>query len=431
MRILFITNFYPPYTIGGMEHRCQEVVDELQRRAHEVLVLTSVYGQNENSSVEGHVHRVLHLEANMVQYRPSHFWLTRRSQEQANLQRLDEFIRSFSPDIVFVWGMWNLSRKIPAFLERLTSIKLVYSLASNWPAQPDLHTSYWQLPAQNRLMKPFKALFAKGALAILRREGAETSLNFDHVICVSKSLRDGLLKAKVPLKNIQVIYPGIDPRPFDRKPQFGEQSVDEKSTELLYAGALVPHKGVHTAVEALAHVIRRRPKLNVKLTILGSGHPDYEKHLRLMVERENLGHVIQFVPQIPRKAMPEFMRQFDVLVFPSIWEEPFSRVVLEAMASGLVVVGTKVGGTGEILIDGVNGLTFETKDADSLAGCIERLCDDPALWTTLANRARERVLKQYDIKQMHDEIEDYLIRLFSSSSAGTPYHFHPQCDSYS
>ena len=67
---------------------------------------------------------------------------------------------------------------------------------------------------------------------------------------------------------------------------------------------------------------------------------------------------IRFVGQVDRYEMPSVMIEHDVLVFPSVWEEPLARVVQEAMASGLVVIGTVTGGTAEILRDGVTGLTF-------------------------------------------------------------------------
>jgi glycosyltransferase involved in cell wall biosynthesis len=415
MKLLFITNFYPPYTIGGMENRCQEVVNYLQKNGHETLVLTSIYGISWSPSVDDHIHRVLYLEADMVHYSPLHFFSSRYFQEKKNLKVVKQFVDTFKPDVIFVWGMWNLSRKILVYLEHTLPKKVVYSLASNWPAQPDLHLAYWQTPVHRFFMGSLKYLVGKIALAIISKENAKVNLEFDHVICVSNSLRDGLLKAGVPLKDVQVIYPGIDLGQFNRPESIVDNNYDINHLSFLYAGALVHHKGVHSAIEAIAHVIKARPGINLRLTILGSGHPDYEKQLKHMVIQKKLHEIVQFIPQIPRQQMPEFLRKYNVLLFPSIWEEPFSRVFLEAMASGLVVVGTRIGGTKEILLDGVNGLAFEPEDSISLAGCIEKLYDNPKLRISLAKNAYNTVMRHFDIKQMNERIESYLTNVISSN----------------
>jgi colanic acid/amylovoran biosynthesis glycosyltransferase len=86
------------------------------------------------------------------------------------------------------------------------------------------------------------------------------------------------------------------------------------------------------------------------------------------------------------------------------------------MAAGLVVVGTTAGGSREILIDGVNSLTFQPEDADALAQCIVRLLNEPELYSKLANHAREDVLRRFGVQRMFDEIEQYLTSIVN----GTP-----------
>jgi spore coat protein SA len=106
--------------------------------------------------------------------------------------------------------------------------------------------------------------------------------------------------------------------------------------------------------------------------------------------------------------MPSILQQFDVLIFPSIYEEPLARVLQEAMVSGLVVVGTTTGGTTEILTDGKTGLTFAPGDADALAAQVTRLVTDPDLCRRLAKAGRQVVLEYFNLDRMVDEIEDAL-----------------------
>ena len=91
-----------------------------------------------------------------------------------------------------------------------------------------------------------------------------------------------------------------------------------------------------------------------------------------------------------------------------IFREPFARTVLEAMAAGLVVIGTTTGGTGEILTEGKTGLTFPAGDGGQLAKQITRLFDDPVLSQRLAKVGQERVVKQYTLQRMVNQIESVL-----------------------
>ncbi|HZJ24036.1 MAG TPA: glycosyltransferase family 4 protein, partial [Anaerolineales bacterium] len=107
---------------------------------------------------------------------------------------------------------------------------------------------------------------------------------------------------------------------------------------------------------------------------------------------------------------------FDVLVLPSLWPEPFARVVLEGMVSGLVVIATPTGGTTEILTDGENGLLFAAGDAEDLAQKIICLATDPKLRRRLALAGQQTVIERFTKTKMMDEIESYLQEVFRSST---------------
>jgi glycosyltransferase involved in cell wall biosynthesis len=137
---------------------------------------------------------------------------------------------------------------------------------------------------------------------------------------------------------------------------------------------------------------------------VGSGHPDYEAFLRDLVERKGLRDYITFHRPVSKDEMPALLQRFDVLTFPSIYEEPLACMTEEAMVSGLVVAG----GTKEILREGETGLTFAPEDADGLAEQIGRLIADPSLCGHLAEAGHQTVLEHFTIDRMVKEIEDYL-----------------------
>ncbi len=135
MRILFLSNFFPPYVVGGLEYRCQETVDGLHKRGHVCHVLTSRHGVTKPSPLEEGITRALHLEANIDYYRPLDFFLQRSGQEKANQRALREALDSFRPDLIFIWGMWLLSRQIAYWAEQWFPGRVAYSIAGYWPME--------------------------------------------------------------------------------------------------------------------------------------------------------------------------------------------------------------------------------------------------------------------------------------------------------
>jgi glycosyltransferase involved in cell wall biosynthesis len=113
--------------------------------------------------------------------------------------------------------------------------------------------------------------------------------------------------------------------------------------------------------------------------------------------------------------MPALLAEWDVLVVPSQWAEPLARVIQEGMATGAVVVATPVGGTPEIVADGVNGLLSPPGDAPALAECLIRLRRDPALRAALALAGRRTVEERFDLTTTVVAIEQFLQDAIASS----------------
>ena len=108
MKILIISNFYPPGELGGWEQLTNNVADNMIARGHDIRVLTSNFRADEIKATEPHVKRVLFLESqDPVHYHP-HYTLIHRWQERKNLFHLEQVVSEFEPEIIFINGMWNL-----------------------------------------------------------------------------------------------------------------------------------------------------------------------------------------------------------------------------------------------------------------------------------------------------------------------------------
>ena len=412
MRILFLSNFFPPARPGGYTQWCHEVAERLAERGHTIGVLTSRHERAKAPASEPHIYRLLHLEGDLAYYQPLHFFTRWKRQRRENLAFLENTVKDFAPDLIFVWGMWALSKSLPALAEQLLPGRVVYYLSDYWLSAVDMHTTYWQSPVRRWPMEVPKQVLGKVAMSMIAKE-SQPDLKLEQVVCVSARVRDLLVEAGLPLRSARIIRGGTDVQRFLNGPERDRASGRLK---LLYAGQVVQHKGVHTAIEAMARLANKWSSDQIHLTLVGSGHPDYETFLRDLVERERLHDFVTFHKPVSKDRMPAILQQFDVLIFPSIYEEPLARMTQEAMAAGLVVVGTTTGGTREILTHGETGLTFEPEDAEGLAEQVTRLIVDPDLCCRLAQAGRQTVLENYTLDKMVKEIEAYLVDCFVRNS---------------
>ena len=416
MRILFLSAFYPPHEIGGWDQLVRDFNLRLQARGQTTHVLTSNFGALPAEQVQGNVSRRFSLDADLYHYHPLDFFFKRGFNNRANLQVLRETIRSFSPDVIFIHGMWLLWRGIPWYAEQLLPGRVVYYVADSWPFTPPFHADYWQKPANHAILTPFKKILAILPLKMLDRERQKYRLRFDHVLCVSRDIYTKMRQhyALAP-EQIRVVYNGIEIEQFARL-----QHEDAwPGLSLLYAGNVTLAKGVHTLLEALNILAQQGQLDGITLKIVGSGHPDYEAQLQRRVTEYHLEQVVTFSDRVPRQEMPEILSQHDVLVFPSTGEA-LPRIVQEAMAAGLVVIGTTAGGTGEVLIEGQTGLTFLPGDADDLARQIIRLRQSNALYRDLQQQGRQLILDKFDFKKSVAAIEDYLQAVAATPAGASP-----------
>lgn len=412
MRLLFLTNFYPPASRGGYERWCQEVAEDLRERGHEITVLTSRSPAHDKLPDElPWVRRELHLEMPLVSLRNGvEFFTSRNRREAENLARLNAILDGERPDAVLVWGMWNLPRSLPALAEARLPGRVVYYMGDYWPTLPTQYEEYWRAPARSwatALPKAALRMAAQRALANVEIP----ALQFAHVIFPTCFMRRDFERRfgrrGIPLGRTAIIYGAVDVDPY----LTGPRRVEEGRLSLLYAGRLTQEKGVHTAVAAVDRLVNGHGLSDLHLTIVGSGDPGYVNSLRRMIHSAGIVDHVTLLGAQPADVMPRLYSEADVLLFTSIWDEPFGRVLVEAMAAGLAVIGTATGGAAEILAEGENALIFPPGDADALAAQVKRLAASPGLCQRLGECGRRMAAEKFDIRRMAGEIEAYLQRL--------------------
>lgn len=405
MRILFVSNYFPPESRGGYELWCQETALRFAGHGHSVAVLTSRSNREARDGQDGPVEvlRKLHLEVTGG-LKSTFLRIAIRSRlERENRLALEETFSTFEPEVALAWGLWNVPRSVPRGLERRLPGRMAYYLSDYWPTLPSACVQQLNAPARRRLLQIPKRLAAV-PVKTWTNCGRSTPLRFEHPICVTSAVRDSLVMAGIPVGHARIVYGGTDVDEFEAR------DIPERPTggplRTIFLGRLHPDKGVHTAIEAMARL--KASKVAVALDIYGRGDTEYETMLLSLIRRHALEQRVRLRGPVSRRDLPAVLFGYEILIFPSEWEEPFGRVITEAMAAGLCVVGTRTGGAAEILVGEENALTFPPGEAGALSMQLERLAGDDMLRRRLAEAGRRQVRERFSLDRMVGEIEAFL-----------------------
>lgn len=414
MRLLFLSNFYPPSGQGGYEEWCQEMALQLRDRGHEVIVLTSHQPNDDDSNDPSWVRRELHMEMALVSLRNGIQFFTHRHQyERENLATVQSYIHRFQPEGIVIWGMWNIVRSVPLLAEQLLPGRVVYYMGDYWPTLPSQFEYYWKAPAQYWYTQLPKAILGKAARHILAQEVLARP-RFHRVIFPTVFMRNELVKRGLKPGESMVIYGATDTTFYQQchcsRHTIANAPPKEKRT-LLYAGRIQADKGVHLAIKALALLVQEYGFQDIELQIVGTGDQDYLTFLQYLVRRHHVEPYVTFLGQQPKEAMPTLYCEADIFLFTSVWQEPFGRVLIEAMAAGVAVVGSAVGGVTEILRENETALTYPPGNLERLAAQVARLLQNPELRHQLAAAGKQVALERFDIQRMATEIEGYLVQV--------------------
>jgi sugar transferase (PEP-CTERM/EpsH1 system associated) len=222
----------------------------------------------------------------------------------------------------------------------------------------------------------------------------------DVVFTVSRELRDyHARQIGLSAERIHVIYNGVDaqrfaPRSAMRLALRRNLGIPETSFVAGTVGRMVPIKDQGTLLKAGAALARQG--VNIHVLLVGSGS-EMEKHKQIVAGLSELNGRVSFLGALDNVA--DALNAMDAFVLPSI-AEGMSNTVLEAMASGLPVVVTPVGGNPEVVKEDVSGRFFSPGDVAGLAEILKKLAQDGDLRARLGVGARNEVLARFTVEQM-------------------------------
>ncbi len=430
MRVLFVSNLYPPNVVGGYERLCFEVASAFAARGHDVHVLASDHGGGTAEYPGQTVRRTLRLLAGGEIYDPfPGDAAARDAVNRANLDALRNAIAEARPDAVFAWNLFFLDR---SFLAALGGCGLPVSvmLTDNWllsMERPEYLARFFQEHVFGHAPFPPDAPPAPPAglwgrlRSLLRPAAPEASpppaaaarpppLRFPFgAVFGAAFVRDIYADAGVSFERSRVVHNGVrqEPRPdaaFRDRARFARDG----ELRLLFAGRFVDLKGAHDAVAAQPLI---RPEeagaREVRLTLLGDARDTaYAKRLRREVAESGCADRIEIRPPVAEDALFDLFQRHDIYLFPSLYE-PFSLTLIHALACGIPTAASRAGGNAEIVRDGESGVLFEKGDPADLARAVLRLARDPALRAGVSAGGRAAAAR-FTFEAMVDGMEAFI-----------------------
>ncbi|MEZ4648174.1 MAG: glycosyltransferase family 4 protein [Candidatus Eisenbacteria bacterium] len=388
MRIAAFCRSTPAHFIaGGMERHLDQVVRGLAARGHDVTVFTTSLSSGASPDAEAPGLEFRYVP-NLLPGRYLGGWWGRSRRAFLAEHRVKPFDVIFSQS-AGAWGVLRVSRpKRPPCLA-----------AMHGTTGGDVATAIRSRPYHPRT-------WGKVAIGLYHAYGYHRPLlpRCESVIAISDSVASRLEREVPGLRTpVPVIRNGI---------ALGEGATADPagSREVLYAGRVIPDKGVFQLLRAFASVAPRFPEF--RLRYVGGGNCLDA----LAEEARGLGIAdrVDFVGPVPHASMPAELARAALFVLPTLADEGLPLSLLEAMAAGLPVLSVARGGVGEALTDGEEGRLLPTVTEEALAEALVPFLSDPALRVRSGAAARSRVETDFDERVMLDAYQSALERLVSA-----------------
>jgi glycogen synthase len=405
VKLAFILNLYPPYIVGGNEMLAREVIEALRSRGHTVHVIT---GRGRNLPQDGFTHGVLDLDLD----RKEETFLGGKPPTPADVFRwhlynhrsylaVRRVLRVVSPDLIVVWNLYMASMA-PLIAARRTGIPLVIHTADKW--------LFYGLKDVTPLVWP-TLKWKQGVVQLARLIIQPLLYHFarpEPIITISDFIRRVYVEAGFNAEKIEAIHLGV---PMELFSPNGRLRSSQGPVRFLYVGALWEGKGPQVALQALGQLLQKLDLPPTHLDIYGQGTPSFLAYLQEVARQNGVDGHATIHGFIEREQLASVYQNHDVLLFPSLWDEPFAAVPVEAMACGMAVIATTAGGTPEAINPEHTGLLVPPNDPQALAAAMARLVGDPQLRWRLGQEAARVARERWNFQTYVDRLEERYRRL--------------------
>lgn len=353
MKILIVNTFYYPNMVGGTEHSVKILAEGLKKNNNEVFVFTvdNVKGKGIKVDVENEIkiYRCdggkFNTEARLNRKKFIFEKVKNKIVEFNNKYVGNQFLKvleEINPDIIHVNNLYGISPRILK-ISKEKNIKIVYTIRDYWILDPSVENKN----RKNLLIKLYQSYFRKYTKYV------------DYVTAPSKFTLDTLLNNKYFGNSEYLVVPNcVNINEIELKKIIDiKNNIDSKIINYIFVGMLEEKKGILNLLKAFENIDNE----NVKLTICGSG--SLEKKIKYYCKKDDR---INYLGQLKKEELEKEWIKADVCIVPSVWDEPFGRVVIEANQYGNIVIGSNKGGIKEILDNIKTGIEFQFDDIEDL-----------------------------------------------------------------
>jgi glycogen(starch) synthase len=395
VRLLVISDLYPPIAYGGYERSCAALVDGLRNR-HSVVVLTSDLRVAE-APAQPWVRRELPW---LGPARREALRVPRAAVQAATVTR--RTLRELRPDAVYVCNCLCVSQVTP-LIALEAGLPVVHRLSELWFA-----TSIYRSDRFVGHLAPGGRGLRRGWSGLVGAVNRHPLLRLDPTrpVPAAVSWCSDDLRARVTLPPAidpvleHTIHPGVA-RTFAalaRRPS--------STPTIVYAGRVTVAKGADVAVQAIA-ALRHRHGIPARLVLAGHCDRGMARRLTGLARGLGVGTAVELAGELDTEGLGRLLGRASALVVPTVTHEAFGRVCVEAALARVPVVAARIGGIPEALREGEHALLFPPGDADACATALAETFRDPAAARARAERAFHQA-EQFSIERFVTAEEEFL-----------------------
>lgn len=394
MRIIHAHKYF--YMRAGAERYMLGLMRMQEERGHQVVPFSMHYSKNIQTPWSDFFVSEMKTESGIKKGFSSIYQAKRSYWSSEAERKMENLIDAFGPDIVHTHNLYTHLSPSPLRACKKKGVPVVmsvhdYALVSAnyalWTGEEVLDPRATILEtAQTRFIKgSFLATYVSSCIQKWQQRKQMYDQYIDLYFANSEFTKQIMVTCGFDSEKIEIAYPFSE---FDAM-----TATKQDKGFVLFVGRLEKYKGVQTLIEAM------RSYPNVVLKIVGTG--EYEQELRSLARGMKN---VSFVGFVKGNPLAELMAQARVVVVPSIWNEPFGMVAVEAMSVGTPVIVSDRGGLVEIVEQGLSGHVFKPGDVDDLARSLFEFIHDPIYSREMGKIGRQRALEISDREEFAENI---------------------------
>lgn len=398
MRIaIFTDTFYP--NIDGVVTSTINLVKTLSKKGHKILIIAPDYKKNQEISLHSNISIARMRSVPLLNYKEFRFVLP-------CFKKCLMKVKSFKPDLIHIhtYSTLGLTGSKIAKKLKLPLIGTYHTIAAEFIKYLSLSNLFYIDRLFNRSIFPRKRMklrILKDRLlkGLIWKFTIRLYNNCDIVIASSESI-EATLKRKGLKREIILISPGVQLKLFQQKKNY-----NQKIRGVLHVGRASFEKNIEQTILAFSGISKKYP--DVRYTIIGEGPA--LRPLKNLSKKLRLSARIKFLGKVPHNRLPAYYKKSDFFITASAMETS-GLVVLEAMASGLPIIGINKFGIRDTIKNGRNGFVVEPGDLHGMCKYMEMLIKNPKLVQVIGKNAA-KTAKVVSVERTSDLVEKAYKRL--------------------